>query len=134
MFALVLGFVLLLIGVIGFVIPTENGTGVQALFGIFDVDVVHNLIHVLSGLIAIAAAFGGFSVTYNRVFGVIYTVLGLLGLIPALYFPTYGTDAGRFLGLMHLSIADHVLHLVIGIAAMGVGFYADRNLRRPAAL
>ena len=34
--------------------------------------------------------------TYNRVFGVIYTVLGLLGLIPALYFPTYGTDAGRF--------------------------------------
>ena len=60
MFALVLGSVLLLIGVIGFVIPTENGTGVQALFGIFDVDVVHNLIHVLSGLIAIAAAFAVF--------------------------------------------------------------------------
>lgn len=134
MFALVLGIVLLLIGVIGFFIPTENGTGVQALFGIFDVDVVHNLVHVLSGLIAIAAAFGGFSVAYNRIFGVIYTLIGLLGLIPALYFPTYGTDSGLFLGLMHLSIADHVLHLVIGLSAMAVGFYADRNFRKPAAL
>ncbi len=134
MFALVLGIVLTLIGVIGFFIPTENSTGVQALFGIFDVDVIHNLVHLLSGLIAIAAAFGGFSVTYNRVFGVIYTVIGLLGLIPALYFPTYGSDAGRFLGLMHLSIADHVLHLVIGIAAIAIGFYADRNLRKPATL
>ena len=28
---------------------------------------------------------------YNRVFGIIYTLIGLLGLIPALYFPSMET-------------------------------------------
>lgn len=134
MYALILGIVLVLIGVIGFFVPQENSTGVQALFGIFDVDVVHNLVHVVSGLIGIGAAFGGFSVTYNRVFGIIYTLLGILGLMPFLYFPTYGTDSGRFLGLMHISVADHVLHFVIGLSALAVGYYADRAMRRPATL
>lgn len=134
MYALILGIVLVLIGVIGFFIPQENSTGVQALFGIFDVDVVHNLVHIVSGLIGIGAAFGGFSVTFNRVFGIIYTLIAILGLMPFLYFPTYGNDSGRFLGLMHLSVADHVLHFIIGLSALAVGYYADRNMRRPAAL
>jgi len=47
----------------------------------------------------------------------------LLGLIPALYFPVYGNDNGRFLGLTHLSAADHVLHIVLGLIALAIGFY-----------
>ncbi|SRR6266566_5096460 len=123
--ALVIGVVLLLVGIIGFFVPAENSTGVQALFGIFDVDVVHNLVHVVTGILGIAAAFTGWSRRFNQVFGIIYILLGLLGLIPALYFPagTYGTDRGLFLGLMHINAGDHVLHLVVGIVAAAVGFF-----------
>jgi len=122
--ALVIGIVMVVIGIVGFFIPAENSTGVQALFGIFDVDVVHNLVHLVTGILGIVAAFTGWSRTFNRAFGVIYIVLGLLGLIPALYFPSgaYGTDSGLFLGIMHINAGDHILHLVVGIVAAAVGF------------
>ena len=121
--ALVIGLVLLLTGIIGFFVPVKSG-GVQELFGLFDVDTVHNLIHVVSGVLGIVAAFMGWSRTFNRAFGIIYIVLGLLGLISGLYFPpgTYGTDNGLFLGLTHINAADHILHLVVGLVAAAVGF------------
>lgn len=134
-FALVLGIVFVLIAIIGFLTPAENSTGVQAIFGLFDVDVVHNLVHLITGIVAIAAAFMGFSVWFNRIFGIIYTLIGILGLIPALYFPsgTYGTDNGLFLGIMHINAGDHVLHLVTGIVALIVGYMLDRTVTRPTA-
>ncbi|MGI9061727.1 MAG: DUF4383 domain-containing protein [Ktedonobacteraceae bacterium] len=132
--ALILGIVFVILGVVGFFTPQENSTGVQALFGIFDVDTVQNVFHLITGLIGLAAAFTGQSINFNRVFGVVYTLIGLLGLIPALYFPTYGTDSGRFLGLTHLSIGDHILNIVLGVIALAIAFYADRAMRRPAAL
>jgi uncharacterized membrane protein HdeD (DUF308 family) len=123
--ALVIGVALLLVGIIGFFTPAENSTGVQAVFGIFDVDAVHNVVHVLSGILGIAAAFTGWSRRFNQIFGIIYILIGLLGLIPALYFPagSFGTDRGLFLGLMHINAGDHVLHLLIGIVAAAVGFF-----------
>jgi hypothetical protein len=122
-FALVLGIVLLLVGIIGFFTPTR-AYDVQEVFGLFDVDLIHNLIHVISGILGIAAAFMGWARTYNRVFGIIYVALGILGLIPALYFPpgSFGHDNGLFLGLTHINAADHILHLVIGLAALAVGY------------
>jgi Domain of unknown function (DUF4383) len=123
--ALVIGVALLLVGIIGFFTPAENPTGVQAVFGIFDVDAVHNVVHVLSGILGIAAAFTGWSRRFNQIFGIIYILIGLLGLIPALYFPagSFGTDRGLFLGLMHINAGDHVLHLLVGIVAAAVGFF-----------
>src|SRR5947199_10456392 len=132
--ALVIGVVLLLVGIIGFFVPAENSTGVQALFGIFDVDVVHNLVPVVTGILGIAAAFTGWSRRFNQVFGIIYILLGLLGLIPALYFPagTYGTDTGLFLGVTHINAGDHILHLITGIVAVVVGFFLkDSTTTRP---
>ena len=122
--ALTLGIVFTLIALIGFLIPDEAGTNVKAIFGLFDVDTVHSLVHLLFGVLGIAAAFTGYSRTYNRAFGVIYIILGLLGLIPALYFPagSFGHDNGLFLGLMHINAGDHVLHLLTGLAAAVVGF------------
>ena len=122
--ALTLGIVFTLIAIIGFIIPNEAGTNVKAIFGIFDVDTVHSIVHLLFGLAGIAAAFTGYSRTFNQVFGVIYIILGLLGLIPALYFPagSFGHDNGLFLGIMHINAGDHVLHLVTGVVAAAVGF------------
>ncbi|TMD41552.1 MAG: DUF4383 domain-containing protein, partial [Chloroflexi bacterium] len=64
-FALVLGIVLLLVGIIGFFTPTK-AYDVQEVFCLFDVDLIHNLIHVVSGILGIAAAFMGWSRTFNR--------------------------------------------------------------------
>ena len=123
--ALILGILFTLLGIIGFFTPPENSTGVQALLGLFDVDLVHNLFFLITGVLGIAAAFTGYSRTFNQVFGVVYILFGLLGLIPALYFPagTYGHDSGLFLGLTHDNAGDHVLHLVTGIVALVVGFF-----------
>ena len=122
--ALTLGIVFILVAIVGFLTPLENSTGVRAELGIFDVDTIHSIVHLLFGVVGVAAAFMGFSRRFNQAFGVIYIVLALLGLIPALYFPagSFGHDSGLFLGLMHLSIADHILHLVTGLAAAAVGF------------
>ncbi len=136
--ALGLGVVFLLVAIVGFLTPMENSTGVRAELGIFDVDTIHSIVHLLFGILGIAAAFTGFSRRFNQGFGVIYIVLGLLGLIPALYFPagSFGTDSGLFLGLMHLSIADHVLHLVTGLlaAVVGFGFVGNEIQARRATL
>ncbi|GHO64893.1 hypothetical protein KSC_037850 [Ktedonobacter sp. SOSP1-52] len=123
--ALALGVVFTLIGIVGFFIPAENSTGVQALFGIFDVDTVHNIIHLVTGVLGIAAAFTGQSRIFNQVFGIVYALLGLVGLIPALYLPagSYGHDNGLFLGLTHINAADHILHIVVGVVAAAVGFF-----------
>ena len=128
--ALVLGIIFTLLGIIGFFTAPENSTGVQAILGIFDSDLIHNVFYLITGLLGIAAAFTGYSRTYNRIFGVVYLLLGLLALIPALYFPAgaYGTDQGLFLGLTHMNAGDHILHLIAGLFALAVGYFVtDSN-------
>lgn len=110
--AMVIGVVFLVIGLLGLLFDTNGGSilGLQ-------VDLVHNLVHLLTGIVGIAAAMTGWSRRFNQVFGIIYLLIGLAGLIPAFYF------GGRLLGLMHVNAADNVLHLIVGIVATGVGFF-----------
>jgi hypothetical protein len=133
--ALILGIIFLLLGVIGFVTPQENSTGVQAIFTIFDSDTIHNVFYVLVGLLGIISSFSGHFRTFNKVFGVVFIVLGLLGLISALYFPagSYGTDHGLFLGLTHMNAGDHILHLITGVIAAVVGFFLVGSVEHPEA-
>jgi hypothetical protein len=51
------------------------------------------------------------------------SVVGLAGLIPALYFDQ------RLPGLMHVNAADNVLHLVVGVVAAAVGFFVREYAR-----
>ena len=55
-FAWIFGVVFILIGVLGFV-PALNPGGL--LLGIFEVNSFHNLVHILSGIAALAAVLGG---------------------------------------------------------------------------
>jgi uncharacterized membrane protein len=112
--ALVIGIVFTIIGLAGFLVAPSMARG--NLLG-FDVDLVHNLVHLITGLLGLAAAFTGWSRRYNQIFGIIYILVGLAGLIyPGLYF------SGRLLGIMHVNALDHVLHLIVGIIATAVGF------------
>jgi hypothetical protein len=111
--ALVFGIVFLVIGVLGFVPALTPG---GALLGLFMVNGVHSVVHLLFGVLGLAAAFTGMSVLYNRAGGIIYLALGLLGFIPAL------VPNGMLLGLVMINTADNFLHLVIGLVLAGVGF------------
>jgi heme/copper-type cytochrome/quinol oxidase subunit 3 len=131
--ALALGIIFLILGLIGFVTPTENSSGVQAIFGIFDSDTIHNVFYVIVGLLGIASSFTGQFRTFNKVFGVVFILLALLGVIPALYFPagSYGHDNGLFLGITHMNAGDHILHLIAGLIAAVVGFFLVGSAAHP---
>lgn len=102
--------VFILIGILGF-IPglTEDGY----LLGVFEVDALHNIIHLLSGVLAGAAAIvsAAYARLYFKAFGVIYAVVALLGLVQ-----------NSVLGLIYVNTADNILHLVIAASAVWIGF------------
>ncbi len=110
--ALIAGIVFTLVGILGLIFDTTGGS----LFG-FQVDLVHNLVHLVIGIVGLAAAYTGWPRTYNQVFGVIYIVLGILGLFSGLYFDN------KFLGIIAINGADNGLHLVAGIILAAVGFF-----------
>jgi hypothetical protein len=113
-FALVLGVVTLLVGILGFVMNPTGGL----LLGIFAVNQPHNLIHLVTGLAGIAAAFLGFARVFCQMFGVVYLLVGVLGLVATVI-------QGMLLGLIHNNMADNVLHLAIGASAAYVGFVGE---------
>jgi hypothetical protein len=111
--ALVFGIVFLLIGILGFIPALTPG---MALLGLFMVNGIHSVIHLIFGVLGIAAAFTGTERLYNRAGGIIYLLIGVLGFIPAL------VPGGLLLGLVMINLADNILHLVIGAILAYTGF------------
>ena len=108
--AWVFGIVLMLVGILGFV---PGLTTNDMLLGIFMVGGLHNVIHLVSGLAALAAAWGMFSSRlYFQVFGVIYAIVTVVGFV----------QGDTVLGLITVNMADNVLHLVIAVVALYAGF------------
>jgi hypothetical protein len=134
--AVVFGIIFVLLGILGFIARPENSTGVVAILGLFDGDLVHNIVFLITGLLGIGAAFMGRARMFNQVFGIVYVVWGLLSLIPALFFPAskYGTDGATFLGLTHMNAGDIILNLIAGVIALVVAYMVtDSNRFRRSA-
>ena len=107
--ATILGVILLVVGLWGLV----NGN--MLLW--FEVNSTHNWVHLLSGILALLAgltAAGAYAGTYNKVFGVVYLLIGILGLL----------SVGFVVDLLVLNTADNWLHIVIGVVTAWVGFKA----------
>ncbi len=114
--ALAVGIVFLLIGIAGF-IPglTVNSGGVDKLLGLFQVDGVHNMVHILSGIVFLAASQKErLARTAFQVFGVVYALVTLIGFLVG--------DGGTVLGLFHVNTADNLLHLLLAAAFLYLGF------------
>lgn len=120
--AKVFGVVMVLVGLLGFV-PALTPDG--HLLGIFHVNAIHNIIHLATGLAALAAGFSGYraSRTYFQVFGIVYGLVTLLGFL---------TGDGEILGLVANNMADNLLHVVITAAALYLGFGPIADESRPA--
>ncbi|MCZ7429688.1 DUF4383 domain-containing protein [Micromonospora sp. WMMA1949] len=119
---------LLLLGALGFVPGITSdyadlrvagpGSGAR-LFGVFQVSVVHNLVHLVLGLAGLLLAR---TVAGARAFlvgaGAVYLVLWLAGLA------IDGRDAANVLAVNH---ADSWLHLLLGAAMLASGLVAARR-------
>jgi hypothetical protein len=101
-----IGVIFVVVGVLGFFSD-------QYLLGIFEVNTIHNLVHIASGVVALIAAASSERVSriYAQVFGVVYLAVFVLGLVLG----------GDLLGLFRVNAADNVLHAVGGLAHVGSG-------------
>jgi hypothetical protein len=127
-FAMIFGIVFLVVGAGGFIPgltamnhgghPADAEVTMRTLFGyelgMFPVNVLHSIVHLLFGVWGILAArsFGG-ARSYFRSVAVIYALLTVMGFIPSLrstfgLIPLYGADIG--------------LHAVLAIVAAYFGW------------
>lgn len=131
--ALVFGIVFLVVGVAGF-IPglTTNLDAIlfagheseALLLGVFQVSILHNLVHVLYGVVGLAAATGfAFSKNFLIWGGAVYAVLLVYGLFLT------GDHPANF---VPLNAADNWLHAALAVAmiALGVVLGRDDRVRR----
>lgn len=124
-FGYAFGAVYLLVGLIGFLVT--GGVGLAApdgalLLGIFELNPLHNVVHLLIGSAFVAGAVGGTATArmVNIAIGTAYVAVGVFGV---------AVPEASPVNFLALNAADHVLHFGTGALALGVGLRADRNVR-----
>lgn len=127
--ARLVGIVFLVVGIAGFIpgITTNLYDGLEfaghdgnaELLGIFEVSVLHNIVHLLFGLAGLALwrTFDG-ARTFLIGGGAIYLVLWLYGLI-------IDKDSGA--NFVPLNSADDWLHFLLGVGMIGLGLVLGRE-------
>jgi hypothetical protein len=117
----IFGVVLLALGVLGFVPGITTADGM--LLGIFHVNPLHNIVHIVSGALALWAAMTSLKATkmYFQVFGVLYALITVLGFV----------QGDLILGLLANNMADNMLHIVIAAIALYAGF-GMKEVAQPA--
>ena len=109
MYAYVFGIAFVVAGVLGFV-PYVVMDGY--LFGLFMVGTVHNIIHLVTGAVALYVTTKvEYAKLFFKVFGVIYAVVAFVGFVN-----------GGDVYVMHVNAADNYLHVVVALVALYVGF------------
>lgn len=128
--AALVGAVFLLVGVLGFIPGITTGyDGLEAaghgsdaeLLGIFQVSILHNVVHLLFGAAGLALAR---SASTARSFllggGAVYLVLWLYGLV---------VDKTSQANFVPLNAADDWLHLVLGLGMIALSVVLGKRLR-----
>ncbi|MEI5675621.1 MULTISPECIES: DUF4383 domain-containing protein [unclassified Nocardioides] len=128
--ALVVGATFLLVGVLGFVPGITTGYddlgfaghhSEAKLLGLFQVSVLHNLLHLALGLAGVLLARrADTAVRYLVGGGVAYLGLWVYGL---------AVDHHSDANVIPLNDADNWLHLVLGVGMVALGVLAHRALR-----
>ena len=119
--AFAFGAVFVVVGLLGFTVSGGHhvaGTDGGRLLGLFQVNVLHNVVHLAAGAVLIAAAIAGARAARgaNTLFGLVYLAVGIVGLF------LLGTSGN----IIALNAADNGLHLVLGTVLLAIGLGADR--------
>ena len=104
--AKVIGVVLLLVGIWGFF--------TSSILGLFGVNTLHNIVHLVTGAIFVWAGFASGAPTndVNKWLGVVYALVGIVGFFGVL-------------GFLNVNAADNWLHLVIGVVSAWIVWKSD---------
>ncbi|MDF2707148.1 MAG: hypothetical protein K0R62_2800 [Nonomuraea muscovyensis] len=126
--ALVVGAVFLLVGVLGFIPGITTGYGDMSfaghrsgamLLGVFQVSILHNIVHLLFGVAGILMARTWSAArAYLIGGGVIYLLLWLYGLL---------IDKDSAANFVPVNVADDWLHFVLGVGMVALGFLLSRR-------
>lgn len=102
----IFGAVYIMVGLVGFAMNPII---------IFQVNTLHNVIHILVGALLLAGYLGGElrARQINMTVGSVYLVLGVLGFF-----------VGLLQDLLGLNTADHFLHLASAVVLLGVSLSA----------
>ena len=102
---IVLGVVFLVIGLLGFI---NN-----PILALFAVNGLHNLVHILSGILALIFAFQpeASARKFALWFGIVYAVVAVLGFIA----PSFMSN------LLMVNMSDNVLHVLLAIVLIALG-------------
>ncbi|MBS3693888.1 MULTISPECIES: DUF4383 domain-containing protein [Rhodococcus] len=125
------GAVFLLVGILGFIpgVTTDYdmlaGAGHHSgamLFGIFEVSVLHNVVHLLFGVAGLAMArMARTAQLYLVGGGIVYLALWIYGLV---------IDKDSSANFVPVNDADNWLHLVLGLGMVALGILTPRIVRR----
>jgi hypothetical protein len=126
--AALVGGIFLVVGILGFVpgITTHysdlsfagHDSGAK-LLGLFQVSIIHNLVHLLFGVVGLVLAKTPDSArTYLIGGGVVYLALWVLGVIGGANWIPANT-------------ADNWLHFGLGVGLIGLGYVGSRTAPRP---
>jgi hypothetical protein len=111
------GLVLLAAGLVGFLNTPLAGSSGNALLA---TDTVHNVVHLLTGLLALGIAFGLKGETQvNAVigFGVLYAVIFVAVLVSPTLFGLFSVAANAPIHVIHAAVA--LVSLAVGLMARG---------------
>ena len=130
----ILGIAFILVGIIGFLAPGLMG---------FHLSLAHNLIHLISGAIALYLGLRGTLAaarTFCIVFGAVYALLGVAGYLLGRAGARRGRRAGGppratdsssevLPGSLELGSVDHTLHILLGLVFL-IGLPDEADLDR----
>ncbi len=117
-----MGIAIILIGVVG-LISCEG-----SLFGLVNIDVIEDMVHLLTGGLMAYVGFGNRDFATAKAVvggvGVAYLLVGVLGFITPTLF-----------GLLPhgYSMLDNVLHIGLGVAGIAMAWFVGSRQRWPAA-
>jgi len=119
--ALAFGAIYTLVGLAGFFVSeTFADQDDNKLLGIFEVNHLHNIVHLLIGVALLAASRRHDSARgANLAIGATYLLLGVIGW--------FIDDTAA--NIVALNPADHLLHLASGALLVAVALGADKNAR-----
>jgi Domain of unknown function (DUF4383) len=123
--AAVFGAVYLLIGILGFFVTGFDdfaGTDTNEKLLGFELNGLHNVVHLLIGVVLLVAARNGVGAAKgaNTLVGGVYLLVGIIGLF------ILDSDAN----ILSLNGADNVLHLASALVLLGVALSQDKNVAR----
>lgn len=124
-FGVFFGVVYLVLGALGFVYSQGGAffaTSGGRIFGIFQVNTAHNIVHLAIGAILVIGALAGVRAAkaVNTIVGVLFLILGAAGLF------LVGTTANIFA----INSADNVMHFATAAVLLVVGIGADKQAQK----